>query len=129
MNRPILTVTAAIAALVLSGCGGSGSAATTQATASPSHTLSAAGACADFQKWAQQFSDHSKMADVTKMGMLLLAEGGAPSGQLYSDLNTLAADVITASKATGSLASAEELAVVNDATTVQQDCQSVNPAS
>jgi len=63
------------------------------------------------------------------MAPLLVAISEAPSGKLHQDLNRLAKDVITASKATGSLKQAEEGMTVNAAYTVTQDCQSVNPNS
>ena len=124
-----LAAGASILALIAS-FGGSGSTAPTEpASSSSAPHISAAAACGDFGSWIRQFGTNGKLADTSKMALLLIAISEAPSGKLHHDLNTLGKDVITASKATGSLGQAGEEITVNAAYTVTQDCQSVNPNS
>jgi hypothetical protein len=114
----------ALALVGVAACGGS---AKPSASATTKPQLSASAACSDFSKWYLSTSGH--LADASKLARLLIATSEAPSGQLYQDLSTLESDVITASKASGGLGQAEENMTVSAAYAVEQDCQSVNPAS
>jgi hypothetical protein len=120
----IAAATVAAALLALTAC-----ASPAKSTAAPpaKPKISAAGACADFDSWYK--STGGKVANAAKLAPLLLATSEAPSGQLYQDLSTLESDVITASKATGSLGQAESTMTLEAAYAVAQDCQSVNPGS
>ena len=122
MTRRTLIASSALAA-VLTGCGGS----TPAPEPAPSHALSAATACSDFAAWYR--AAQPDLSDAAKTGDLILAAASAPSGQLYQDLSTLEGNVLTASKATGSLRQAEDGMLVSGAYTVEQDCQNVNPGS
>jgi hypothetical protein len=59
------------------------------------------------------------------MIILSIGTSEAPPGQLRRDLSMLESDVITGSKATGSLRQAMEQMTVKAARTVTQDCQAV----
>lgn len=94
---------ASILALVAS-FGSSGSTApTAPASSSSAPHISAAAACGDFGSWIRQFGTDGKLADTSKMPLLLIAISEAPPRQLYRDLDMLGNDVITASKAAGNL--------------------------
>lgn len=128
-HAPALIALALIALPLPAACGGAAS--TSTAPAKPE--LSAAAACKDFQAWAAQFpagpSFGAEISNVAKIGPLIAAVGVAPSGQLYSDLKALGAQVITASKATGGYKEGEEMLAVSAAQQVESDCSSVNPGS
>ena len=117
----------AVIILALAACGSAVTSSHPASTAPASPKLSAATACADFRSW--YLGTQPDLSDTAKMADLLLATASAPSGPLYQDLSTLESDVITTSKATGSLQQAEENATVLAASQVEQDCETVNPAS
>ena len=75
-----LAAGASILAL-LASFGSSGSTApTTPASSSPVPHISAAAACGDFGSWIRQFGTNGKLANTSKMALLLIAISEAPSG-------------------------------------------------
>ena len=122
-HRTPALIVAGTALAALTACSGG----TPKPAASPTQTVSAATACAHFRHWYLAAQPH--LADAAKTADLILAVTAAPSGQLYKDLSTLEANVLTASKATGSLGQAEDAMLVSDAAAVEQECAAVNPAS
>ena len=124
-KTPALIAATAITALAVTACGGGAP----KPAPSPSHHLSAAEACKDFQDWVSALAQ-ANVADVGKSGNLLAAIAAAPSGPLYKDLSTLWENTVTALKAQGSLKQSEAGYVSVEAQNIQQDdCASVNPNS
>jgi hypothetical protein len=123
-RTPALIAAMAITGLAVTACGGGAP----KPAPPPSHHLSAAAACKDFQDWLS--AAQGNVADVGKSGILLAGIAVAPSGQLYKDLSTLWQNVVTVSKAKGSLKQSEAGYVSVEAQNIQQDdCASVNPNS
>src|SRR5262249_3365626 len=127
--------------LVITACSGSsGSVAPVRSSSSSSVSSNSASsssvplrsdaaACREFASWYRQFGPHDRLADTSKMVILEIAVSEAPSGRLHQHLSALESDVITGSKATGSLRQPREQMTVNAAQTVVRDCQSANPDS
>jgi hypothetical protein len=120
-RHPIVGAALAALALTATACSGGGP------PAPPVH--SATVACKDFEKWFL-VQPQGNIATGKDSGELTRAVGESPSGNLYQAMSTLAADAQTAHAAAGtSLGQPEEDYTVNDASNVENICQSVNPNS
>jgi hypothetical protein len=117
--RIVTAAASAVLVVAVAACGSS-------KPAPPAH--SAAAACRDFQNWYLA-QPSGNLASGKDAGTLTNAVHEAPSGGLYSDMNTLQSDVDSTETAGSSLAQPEEDMTVSAAYQVEQDCQSVNPSS
>lgn len=112
---------AAAGCLFLTACG--------SASHTPTHHRprpSAAVACKDFTDWyLAQGGNVGSLKDAAMLGRAVTA---APSGALYRDLSTLESDSLTTASQKGSLHTADVLVTQEAALSVEQHCQSVNPA-